>query len=274
MSDGSIPDTYFYRNRGEIKGPFTRSQMLSLVRRHRVGRLHEVSQDSYQWARASEFPELFEATVTRKVRKSVDAPTETAGSDTNAQSEDGGSDSQETFALSATPENIDDLPQSWHYVVNDEPQGPVPVRELTDLIAAGTVSPDDHVWADGMKDWLPISQVQDLAAWLPSQPLPNSSDAATAAAGADGVVQQPAAVLPQDSRKSALAISCMVLGILGVTLLPGIAAIPAVVLGHMAISEIDRNQLQGRGFAIAGIVLGYSAIGIALLLLLIKMAGA
>ncbi|HLW03024.1 MAG TPA: DUF4190 domain-containing protein [Ktedonobacterales bacterium] len=43
--------------------------------------------------------------------------------------------------------------------------------------------------------------------------------------------------------------------------------IPAVVLGHIALKEIDRSNGQqgGRGMAIAGLVLGYITLGAALL---------
>ncbi|MDX6554601.1 MAG: hypothetical protein QOD86_796 [Miltoncostaeaceae bacterium] len=60
------------------------------------------------------------------------------------------------------------------------------------------------------------------------------------------------------------AVAAMVLGIVGVTIVPLIASIIAVVLGRGARAEIDAHpeSLEGRSMATAGIVLGW--IGIAL----------
>ena len=56
---------------------------------------------------------------------------------------------------------------------------------------------------------------------------------------------------------SGLAIASLVLGIVG--LCTGIAGIAAVICGHMALNQIKQsnNMIQGRGLAIAGLVLGY-----------------
>ena len=67
---------------------------------------------------------------------------------------------------------------------------------------------------------------------------------------------------------SALAIVSLVAGVLGWTLLPFLGSIAAVVTGHMARSEIRRapDRLEGDGLAIAGLVLGYLSIALAVLL--------
>jgi uncharacterized protein DUF4190 len=56
---------------------------------------------------------------------------------------------------------------------------------------------------------------------------------------------------------SGLAIASLILGIVG--LCTGIAGIAAVICGHMALNQIKRSGevIQGRGLAIAGLVLGY-----------------
>lgn len=66
---------------------------------------------------------------------------------------------------------------------------------------------------------------------------------------------------------SVLAITSFTFGLLGWTLLPWLGAIVAIVTGHLARSSIrrDRDQLDGDGFAIAGLALGYSMIGLSLL---------
>lgn len=58
---------------------------------------------------------------------------------------------------------------------------------------------------------------------------------------------------------SGLAIASLVCGIAELFTL-GLAAIPAVILGHMARSQIRRTGERGDGMAIAGLVLGYVCI--------------
>jgi len=66
---------------------------------------------------------------------------------------------------------------------------------------------------------------------------------------------------------SSLAIISLISGILGWTLLPFLGSIAAVVCGHMARGEIRRapDRLKGDGLAVAGLVLGYLAIALAVL---------
>ncbi|MFT3896465.1 MAG: DUF4190 domain-containing protein [Thermomonas sp.] len=66
---------------------------------------------------------------------------------------------------------------------------------------------------------------------------------------------------------SALAITSLVSGILGWTLLPFLGSLIAVVCGHMARGEIRRapDRLEGDGLAVAGLVLGYLVIVLSIL---------
>ena len=68
-------------------------------------------------------------------------------------------------------------------------------------------------------------------------------------------------------RTSTTAIVSLVSGVLGWTLLPLLGSLVAVVTGHLARGEIRRSPqtLEGDGLAVAGLVLGYAAIGIAVL---------
>ncbi len=79
-------------------------------------------------------------------------------------------------------------------------------------------------------------------------------------------------------KTSALAIWSLVLGILGATLLLAclgpLFAIPAVICGHLAYSQIKRSSgtLAGEGMALAGLITGYISIGMSVFLVPMMMA--
>ena len=68
-------------------------------------------------------------------------------------------------------------------------------------------------------------------------------------------------------RTSTTAIVSLISGLLGWTLLPLVGSVVAVVTGHLARAEIRRSPqtLEGDGLAVAGLVLGYAALGTAVL---------
>jgi hypothetical protein len=70
----------------------------------------------------------------------------------------------------------------------------------------------------------------------------------------------------QIRQTSSLAVTSLVSGILGWTLLPFIGTVVAIITGHMARSAIRQSngQLEGDGLAVAGLVLGW--VSVALLL--------
>ena len=78
----------------------------------------------------------------------------------------------------------------------------------------------------------------------------------------------------QIRKTSNLAITSLVSGILGWTLLPFLGAIVAVITGHMARSEIRRSNgaLDGDGLAVAGLVMGWISLALVVLGLFILFA--
>jgi hypothetical protein len=115
---------------------------------------------------------------------------------------------------------------------NNQQLGPFTEDEVKAKLAAGAISLQDHVWWQGHADWMPLGQ-SPLAANL-------------SPAGSDSSGQ----------RTSGLAIASLICGCF---LCCGFfAALPAIVLGHISLSEIKRNPLvKGRGLALAGLILGY-----------------
>jgi hypothetical protein len=68
-------------------------------------------------------------------------------------------------------------------------------------------------------------------------------------------------------RTSTLAIISLVSGLLGWTLVPFLGSLAAIVTGHMARAEIRREAetTEGDGLAIAGLVLGWGAVALSVL---------
>jgi Domain of unknown function (DUF4190) len=71
----------------------------------------------------------------------------------------------------------------------------------------------------------------------------------------------PPAVTYQPLKTNGLAIASLVLGVLFCTLIGGVLA---VIMGNLALGQIDQSYgtQKGRGLAIAGIVLGWIGIGL------------
>lgn len=85
--------------------------------------------------------------------------------------------------------------------------------------------------------------------------------------GASLTFQPLAQATVRPASTSGLATASLTFGILGLTLLPTLGSIVAVVFGYMAKSEINSSagRLEGSGLATAGLVLGYIGLGLALL---------
>src|SRR5262245_30919149 len=83
--------------------------------------------------------------------------------------------------------------------------------------------------------------------------------------------ESPPYPMAAQPKNSGLAISSLILGILSLTCLYIVAAIPAAICGHIAYSRIKRSggMLTGSGLALAGLITGY--IGIALSLFMIPL---
>lgn len=129
----------------------------------------------------------------------------------------------------------------WFYGENGQQRGPYDGDAMRQLVAAGRLQPGTMVWREGFPGWLPLAQVPELLGG------------------------SPAVALGAAAPTSGLAIASLVCGIVGATLcyFCALAGIPAVICGHMALSRIRNSPgTQGRGMALAGLILGYVWIGL------------
>ena len=79
-------------------------------------------------------------------------------------------------------------------------------------------------------------------------------------------VAQPFVVVPSATAKTnALAIVSLVTSIIGFGLV-------GVITGHIGLSQIKRTQEQGRGLALAGVIIGYVSIASALVFLIATLS--
>lgn len=74
-------------------------------------------------------------------------------------------------------------------------------------------------------------------------------------------------------KTSTLAIVSLVAGIFGWSLLPFLGSIGAIITGHMARGEIRRSAgtIDGNGYAIAGLVLGWGSVIVTILGILVAV---
>ena len=79
-------------------------------------------------------------------------------------------------------------------------------------------------------------------------------------------MNQPYTQLPPVTRNSTMAIVSLISGIVSWFLIPFIAAVVAVITGHMAKNEIKKSagMVTGNGMATAGLILGYVQLGLGL----------
>jgi hypothetical protein len=139
------------------------------------------------------------------------------------------------------------------------------------------------VWTEGMADWQPAGEVEDLRPLLAGDVDPATTSEHVLATPAPQPLPEAAWHAPQPAptaplayqtmpieapRSQAMAITSFVLGLAGFffTLLPSILAI---IFGHIALARIRRGEESGRGLAIAGLVLGYIMVGISALAVLL-----
>lgn len=115
---------YFLKSGGKTLGPFSREQLDSLQARGRIKSEHLISPDRKLWKPVVEFF--------------------------------GETESHSNAALT------DDVNDEWYYVEDQRRVGPLTQTHLKNLFKNGTLSPEDLVWREGFRDWVPASSVPEF----------------------------------------------------------------------------------------------------------------
>jgi len=54
----------------------------------------------------------------------------------------------------------------YHYASNGQQMGPVSIDKLKELFASRTINKDALVWKQGMQNWTPLKDVEELKSFL------------------------------------------------------------------------------------------------------------
>lgn len=128
-----------------------------------------------------------------------------------------------------------------YFIIGDDHKeyGPVSMEDLRKWIVENRAGPDSRVRAEGTTDWVPLSTVPELGSALKKT----------------GPPPLPIGPLPATGKTSALAVTSLVLGILGLFTC-GVTALVGLILGIIALVKVSNSAgaLRGRGIALAGII--------------------
>jgi len=128
--------------------------------------------------------------------------------------------------------------------------GPVGIDQIRQWMAEGRVNGQSKIQAEGSTEWKTVAELPELAALLPARP---------------GPIVMGAPPVPGNNP---LAVWALVTGIVSLVCCQ-IMGVVSIVLGAVALSQIKNNPSQkGKGFAVAGLVLG----GIAILMMILAAA--
>ncbi|MEY3458473.1 MAG: hypothetical protein RL215_1630 [Planctomycetota bacterium] len=156
-----MSDEWYVRIRGEVRGPVSEAELQSQIRKKRIGRHHEISEDAVHWQRAGDVEGLFEPVISvmQPAASSQSAPEMSPAAP------------QRSPAPAPVPQERTALPKEteWFYAQDGSRNGPVPESQLISVISSGQLMPTDLVWCDKFEAWTPLMQVPRLAAALPGQ---------------------------------------------------------------------------------------------------------
>ena len=176
---------------------------------------------------------------------------------------------------------------SWYYASEGRRRGPLSREALLALIEAQELDGDTLVWSEGAPDWVSLSHSEFAQALGGPPPLPDT--AATAARPFTATTSHHVSIdkrsdsqlglgLRTDNiqaigslarRTNALAIVGFVLTLLGFVSY-GVLFVPGTICGTIAFVQCMRDpQLGGRGLALVSVIIGFGALVLAVLLIVL-----
>jgi hypothetical protein len=142
--------------------------------------------------------------------------------------------------------------------------GPVSSEQLRQWIAEGRANVQTRVRAEGSTDWKLLGELAEFASLLSAQPI--------------SPITPPTFSISPPAKTNQLAVAGMILGILSLTIGCCCYGLPfnvaGIICSSMALSQISKNHTQeGRGYAIAGLVLSILSFLLSGLLLALSFSG-
>jgi Domain of unknown function (DUF4190)/GYF domain 2 len=154
-----------------------------------------------------------------------------------------------------------------HIARDGKQLGPFSLEEINRQVAAGTLSLTDNAWYEGAAGWAPLSTVPGVTSATTSSsanvPPPATSPSVTTVPPAtSGPVVPTTVVVPAPTEPLAVwSLVLSLVALLGFCCVGPLFGIAGVICGHLGLSKINANpNLQGRGLALAGLIIGYLAI--------------
>lgn len=161
-----MSDEYYIRIRGTVKGPLSRDQIVTQIRRKRLGRHHELSLDAVHWKKAGDMPELFKPLVPTGSNLDFDVDESTADSSTEPEVKHAASGRSEADDPKATP-----VQAEWFYAQNGKQSGPVSETDIRRMVSMGTLAASDLIWSEGFEKWTPAGETSGFAAAFVQPPV-------------------------------------------------------------------------------------------------------
>ena len=134
----------------------------------------------------------------------------------------------------------------WFYVSGGEEVGPVSLGVVRDLVLTGRIQASSMVWREGMERWAQLGTTPEFR----SMPMAATSQPTAA--------QHYGDLTGSGKKRSGLAVASLVCSLVGVLLVGVVLGPLGIILGGVAISNVNQNPrgYGGKGMALAGLIIG------------------
>jgi len=165
-----------------------------------------------------------------------------------------------------TPPAASEIPAAPESPEFEAPQPPAyeaPVYEAPAYEAPAYEAPQPPAYGEAAPPYTAPAAAENPGYETPSEPPAQGGVYAAPTAPGAYPAYAPGQAYPAAAPMNTLALTSLIAGIAGLTIVPFIASIVAVITGHMAMNRLKTSGEQGRGMAIGGLVTGYIGIAFA-----------